>query len=145
MTLAHPKHFTDREAALAAYDALWQGGTTQRVLNIEGLSGNGKSTLLWFIEEHHDKSGRPRLRLSLDNATLTGETHALLDRLADAWEWELPPGALDPYRAEASRWDEEERAMRRAAPITITQDASGGGRIENAPVSVSTEIRANAS
>jgi hypothetical protein len=46
MTLPNPKHFTDREAALAAYDALWQPGISQRVLNIQGLSGNGKTTLL---------------------------------------------------------------------------------------------------
>lgn len=53
MTLPDPKHFTDREAALAAYDALWQPETTQRILNVEGISGNGKTTLLWYIAHHY--------------------------------------------------------------------------------------------
>lgn len=65
MTLPDPKHFTDREAALAAYDALWQPETTQRILNVEGISGNGKTTLLWYIAHHHDQSDRPRLVVDL--------------------------------------------------------------------------------
>ncbi|MER2600588.1 MAG: hypothetical protein ABTQ73_13805 [Caldilineales bacterium] len=44
MTLPSPEHFTDREEALAAYDALWSTTNGPRTLNIEGMSGNGKTT-----------------------------------------------------------------------------------------------------
>jgi len=42
-------YFTDRETQIDAYDRLWQRDTPW-VLAFDGLSGNGKSTLLgWLI------------------------------------------------------------------------------------------------
>lgn len=98
MTLPSPAHFTDREEALSAYDALWQPQVVQRILNIEGMSGNGKSTLLWFLDQHHPRlADRLHLRLNLDQDSLRTGDYDLLDALARQLRPHLPTGALDAY------------------------------------------------
>jgi len=43
------QHFKDREAAIAAFDRLWERDTPW-ILSLTGFSGHGKSTLLDWLE-----------------------------------------------------------------------------------------------
>ena len=141
MTLANPKHFTDREAALAAYDALWQPETTQRILNIEGISGNGKTTLLWYIAHHYDQSDRPRLVVDLAVESWRFQDHALLDYLVDGFKPYLPRNADEDYGKQAAQLDAEAAAIRRSAlQVEINQHASAGGQITHSPITVTAEM-----
>ena len=142
MTLPSPVHFTDRQEALAAYDALWVPGTSQRVLNIEGISGNGKSTLLWYIDKHHPKPA-DRLHLTLDmaNESLRTGDYTLLDLIArQLREW-LPRKAFEAYDRQRKDALDQASAIRKASvQIKIDQHAEGGGSIADSSNTVVTEV-----
>lgn len=104
MTLPSPQHFTDRQEALAAYDALWAPDAAQRVLNIEGLSGNGKSTLIGFLAGHHPRpAARIHLQLDFAAGSLRTGDYDVTDRLASQLRAHLPAGALATYAPAAVR------------------------------------------
>ena len=58
-------YFTDREAQIDAYDRLWKSKAPW-ILAFDGLSGNGKSTLLdWLIANRCQPAGTPHALLDL--------------------------------------------------------------------------------
>ncbi len=138
MTLPSPGHFVGREEALAAYDDLWSLRTPQRILNVEGISGTGKTTLLWYIVNHHDQSGRLRVTLDLGDGQLRALDHALLDALVD--QLALPDHSLSRmgYYKVADRLDRQAAAIRGSrADIRIEQLAQDRGSIGSSPIHVS--------
>ncbi len=141
MTLPSPEHFTDREEALAAYDALWSTTNGPRILNIEGMSGNGKTTLLWFLDYHHPRPAdrlHLRLDMSLDNLR-TGD-YDLPDSLAEQLRAHLPAGALHAYtHTRAQALAEAARIREAAVQVSIHQEAAQGGSISGSPNSVNLE------
>ncbi len=76
------EQLTDCEEALREYDSLWPG--TRRVLCVEGTSGIGKSTLIRFLAQRHERR-RSRALLDLMEIPLTRAdiVVALTDQLAD--------------------------------------------------------------
>ncbi|MCO5213628.1 MAG: tetratricopeptide repeat protein [Caldilinea sp.] len=142
MTLPSPAHFTDREDALAAYDALWQPGGSQRVLNIEGMSGNGKSTLLWFLDNHHPRpAARLHLRLDMESASVRQGDYELLDALAHQCRPCLDAGALAAYAARKDVALAQAQAIRAApAEARIEQHVADGSSVAASPNSITFEV-----
>ena len=142
MTLPSPAHFTDREDALAAYDALWQPGGSQRVLNIEGMSGNGKSTLLWFLDNHHPRpAARLHLRLDMESASVRQGDYELLDALARQCRPCLDAGALAAYAARKDVALAQAQAIRAApAEARIEQHVADGSSVAASPNSITFEV-----
>ena len=105
------RHFTDRKAALDAFDALWPGDGTW-VLAFDGISGNGKTTLIdYLIWTRCQPNDRPWAVLDFEGA------RGMYTRGRDA------------ARAEYEK-------VRRTLQIQIEQKADQGGQIENSPLTV---------
>ena len=117
-------HFTDRQAQIDAYDRLWQRDTPW-VLAFDGLSGNGKSTLLdWLIANRCRPRNTPHARLDLYGSEMR-EYASLLDTLVDGLRPHLPG-------AEYARYDARCRAAieardRRRIEINVSQVVTAGG------------------
>jgi hypothetical protein len=128
------RHFTDRQAALAAFDALWPGDGTW-VLAFHGLSGNGKSTLIdYLVETRAKRDGYPWAILDFEGSrglTLRSDWRALLDHLAGQWGLGRHPG-YTAAREEARRAYE---AIRHSLQVRLEQRAEQG-QITASPITI---------
>jgi tetratricopeptide (TPR) repeat protein/energy-coupling factor transporter ATP-binding protein EcfA2 len=88
-------HFTDREAALAAYDRLWSADG-EPTLVLSGMSGLGKSTLLRYLAQVHERNAISVVVEASD----ARDGHRLLDRIVNQL---ARHGDFGPYRAAAQR------------------------------------------
>ncbi|MCK6628370.1 MAG: tetratricopeptide repeat protein [Anaerolineae bacterium] len=130
----HLRHFTDRSEALAAFDALWSNAGPW-VLAFDGLSGNGKTTLLDFIIETRCKP-RPILYAILDfegsrGLTLRTNWNALLETLASQWGLAEHQAYRVGSQAARSRFE----AIRRSLQVQIDQKAEQG-QITASPITI---------
>ena len=130
----HLRHFTDREAAIAAFDALWPGESAW-VLAFAGMSGNGKTTLIEYLIETRCKlGGIPWAILDFEGSrglTLRTEWRALLDTLANQWELATHP----TYSSGRESARTEYEAVRQALRVQIDQTAAQG-QITASPISI---------
>ncbi|MBN1991391.1 MAG: hypothetical protein JW953_01715 [Anaerolineae bacterium] len=129
------RHFTNRQSALAAFDALWPGDGTW-TLAFDGLSGNGKSTLIDFLIETRCKpSAWPWAILDFEGSrgfAFRADWLALLDALAEQWHLSQHPAYCGPRQ---SAW-EQYQAAQRVVQIQIQQQAERRGRIEASPITI---------
>ena len=89
-------YFTDREAQIDAYDQLWKSNTPW-ILAFDGLSGNGKSTLLdWLIANRCQPAGTPHALLDLYSSPMR-QYAPLLRAMAMALCPYLEPAAYARY------------------------------------------------
>ncbi|MBN1220409.1 MAG: hypothetical protein JXM69_15890, partial [Anaerolineae bacterium] len=133
------RHFTDREAALAAFDAFWPGDGACWVLAFDGLSGNGKSTLIDYLIETRCKP-RGIIWAVLDfegsrGLTLRTDWSALLDTLAGQWQVLAHPLYLQERDAARQRY-ETVRQTQTQTTIQVEQQATRQGRISESPINI---------
>ena len=97
--------------------------------------GNGKTTVLWYLMHHHDRSGRLHVLIDVGQETVRTGDHALLDLLVRGLAQWLPPESLDRYQ-ECCRTLDRMAAEIRHIPlqVDVTISARWGGRVEGSPV-----------
>jgi len=119
---SHLDYFTDREAAIAAFDHLWEHETPW-ILAYTGLSGNGKSTLLEWLEANRCRRDRQLYALFGLEAALSVNSalHALLE--APAVQAALPRATWETYCAR--RRAALERQNARTVALNLHQTMSG--------------------
>ena len=128
------RHFTDREAAIAAFDALWPGDGAW-VLAFTGMSGNGKTTLIDFLIETRCKpAGTPWAILDFEGSrglTLRTDWRALLDTLASRWGLAAHPTYITSREAARTEYE----AILRSYQVQIDQKAEQG-QITGSPITI---------
>jgi tetratricopeptide (TPR) repeat protein len=93
-------HFTDRETAVAAFDRLWQTPNLW-VLAFTGFSGQGKSTLLDWLEANRCLAGElPYALIGMGEyaGQIRAALHAMLETPTGSLSRHLPPVVLQRYR-----------------------------------------------
>jgi len=94
-------HFTDRKEQIDAFDALWEPGRSTWVLAFEGMSGNGKTTLIqWLIHNRCIPQKLPYTLVNLESITTRTDFDELIGQLAAGF-------ARRPYR----RYGQERRRI----------------------------------
>jgi hypothetical protein len=128
------RHFTDRQAAIVAFDALWLGNGAW-VLAFTGMSGNGKTTLIDFLIETRCKPASiPWAILDFEGSrglTLRTDWRALLDTLAGQWGLAIHP----TYTSGRETGRAEYEVIRRSLRVDIDQVAKQG-QIEGSPITI---------
>ena len=127
-------HFTDRQDAIVAFDALWPGDRAW-VLAYTGMSGNGKTTLIDFLIETRCKpAGIPWAILDFEGSrglVLRTDWRALLDTLASQWGL----AAHVTYTAGRETARAEYEAIHRSLQVRIDQKAEQG-QITGSPITI---------
>ncbi|MDA2937567.1 hypothetical protein MYX75_04805, partial [Acidobacteria bacterium AH-259-A15] len=97
----HLRHFTDREPQVAAFDELWSRDEPW-ILAFDGLSGNGKSTLIdYLIETRCKPKSTPYGLLNFEQERLRRSPKALMDSLLEGpgLAASLDKGSVKEYRS----------------------------------------------
>ena len=128
------RHFTDRDEAIAAFEALWPGDGVW-ALAFHGLSGNGKSTLIDFLIETRCKPGDIGWAI-LDfegsrGLALQTDWRGLLDSLAQQWGLATHP----TYTAGRELARREYEAIRQSLQVRLEQKAEHG-QITTSPITI---------
>lgn len=115
------RHFTNRNEQLAAFEQLWQNQTP--ILAFDGMSGNGKSTLIRVLIEVYAKPQQiPYALLDFDDphgALLRQSAEALGAELVLSYTLDLPASARDDFKARRQR--AMDKLAQRRADIKIDQ------------------------
>ena len=115
-------HFQDREAAIAAFDRLWESSTPW-ILAFTGFSGHGKSTLLdWFEAKRCRKQNIPYALIGIGEhaAEIRGALHSLLESPNSNLHHFITVESLKTYRQE--RRSALEARNRRHLALTQRQE-----------------------
>ncbi len=132
------EHFIEPQPVLAAYKMLWAPGAAP-ILCIDGLSGNGKTSLLCCLYERYDP-GRVKVLLDLDNRGLA-EGHRWLDTLSSGLTGQIREVDLSAYwRAARERDDQREQIVPAFPGVRQRTAARLWGRVENSPQNVHIDI-----
>ena len=93
-------HFQDRETAIAAFDHLWEASTPW-ILAFTGLSGQGKSTFLdWLEAKRCQANNLPYALIGIGEyaAQIRGALDGMLDLSTSNLRRHLPHESLRSYR-----------------------------------------------
>jgi tetratricopeptide (TPR) repeat protein len=130
----HLCHFTNREAAIAAFDALWPGDGTW-VLAFDGMSGNGKTTLIDFLIETRCKpDGTSWAILDFEGSrglTLRTDWRALLEALAGQWGLAEHPTYASGRESARAEYETIHRSLQMQIGLIAEQ-----GQIEGSPITI---------
>jgi len=135
------QHFTDRDGAIAAFDALWDAGrSSPHFLAFDGISGVGKSTLVDFLIETRCKPRQMAYAL-IDFEGDTGlplrtDWRSLLLELATQLHLHRHPAYVTVSK-EAEAWFE---SVKQSLRVTITQSAGEGGQISQSPITANLDV-----
>ena len=135
------QHFTDRDGAIAAFDALWDAGRSlPHFLAFDGLSGVGKSTLVDFLIETRCKPQQmPHALIDFEGDTglpLRTEWRSLLLELATQLDLHHHPAYVTAFEKAEGRF----RPIKQSLQVNITQGAVEGGQISQSPITANLDV-----
>jgi hypothetical protein len=138
---SHLRHFTNRDEAIAAFDALWHSGQPP-FLAFDGLSGNGKSTLIDFLIETRCKPQQITHAL-IDfegdaGLPLRTDWRALLLELATQLRLHHHPAYVTAYEQAEARF----QSIKQSLQIDIRQYSGEGGQISQSPITANLDTSA---
>ncbi len=118
-------YFQDRETAIAAFERLWDAPQPW-ILAFTGFSGQGKTTLLEYLEVRHCQTQKipyARIGLSGFSAAIREAFHHMLESPSATLRASLPAERVERYQR--SRHDALEMLNRRRAEIRQVQVMRG--------------------
>ena len=132
-------YFTDREKAIAAFDALWQDDN-HPFLTFNGLSGIGKSTLIDFLIDTRCKPQKiPYALIDFEGNTgspLRTSWRTLISELAVQLDLHRHPAFVNAFEKAETRF----QFVKQRLKVKINQSANNGGQITQSPIIVNIDM-----